>query len=447
MRRREERKHGLASWTGVAIFVVAILLSVFLGEKLKLNQGILALAFAFCIAMAGGISPSDMIAKCFPSSTMYLLLIVTLFYGFLNESGLTKSLSTRVVWVFRRHPAFIPPATYITAFVLSAMGGGGEGTALVLSPLFFKFALTMGYDPILAIIACACGACSAAFLFWVGSGAFMIGIVEQFLGHEVAFSAVEGSTVVSIISGIVLFLIFYVATKGHRVSVSSNIEKPAPLTIHQKKSLAILLCVLFCILVLPLLNSIFPNSTLAKAIAFLNIRVVMTFGVILCVILRCGDEKTILRGAVPWGLIVMLCGMMTLISLMSEVGIITFIESLVSGTFDSRVMILILFAATCALGAVTGGVTVTIVISQLIPALVASTGLSASLLMCVALCGTNAMFISPYSMGGAMALSGCPDEIKSTVVRKQYVAMVIHAVLTLALTVSGLPSVFTQLFS
>ena len=56
------------------------------------------------------------------------------------------------------------------------------------------------------------------------------------------------------------------------------------------------------------------------------------------------------------------------------------------------------------------------------------------------------MFISPYSMGGAMALSGCPEEIKSTVVRKQYVAMVIHAVIMLALTISGLPSVVTQLF-
>ena len=437
----------LANWGGVAVFVAATLLAVFLGEKLKINQGILALAFAFFIAMAGGgISPADTIAKCFPSSTMYLLLIVTLFYGFLNESGLTKSLSTHVVWLFRRRPAFIPPATYATAFILSAMGGGGEGTALILSPLFFKFALTMGYDPILAVIACACGACSAAFLFWVGSGAFMIGIVEEFLGHEVAFAAVEGSTIISIMAGILLFLIFYIATRGHRVRIPADIEKPAPLTLQQKKSLGILLGVLFCILVLPLANSLLHSPLLSRAISLLNIRVVMTLGVICCVILRCGDEKTILRKSVPWGLIVMLCGMMTLISLMSHVGTITFIESLLSGTSNIWATVLVLFACTCALGAVTGGVTVTIIICQLIPALVVSTGLSAPLLMCIALCGTNSMFISPYSMGGAMALSGCPEEIKSTVVRKQYVAMVIHAVIMLALTISGLPSVVTQLF-
>lgn len=436
----------LESWTGVIVFAVAIVLSIVLGEKLKINQGVFALSFAFIIGGVCGVAPANLIVKCFPVSVLYLLMITTFFYGFMNENGLIKALSNRLVWAFRNRPAWIPPMTFVTAFLVSAMGAGGEGAIMVLSPLFFALALNMGYNPILAVVACACGACSAGFLFWVGGGAFQIGMIEQFTDHTTAFASMEGNALVAVVAGIVLFVIFYLFTKGYKVKKPDMLEKPAPLTDKQKTSLWIVIAAIVCVVGAPLLNMIFPCAFLGKLANFLNIRTVATLGTLACLLTRCADERTVVTKRIPWSLLIMLCGVMTLISLMSEVGTVGFIISLVTGSINHTLALVLLFVICCALGAVTGGLTVIALCAQLVPALAAASGLPAAVLMTTCLAGTNAMFISPYSMGGAMALSGCPDDLRSKVIRQQYLAMVLHAVISLLLVITGAANFFTGLF-
>ena len=87
----------MASWTGVIIFAIAIILSIVLGEKLKINQGILAFGFSFIICiLLGGMPAANVITKSFPSGLVFLLLITTFFYGFASSNGLIKNLADHV---------------------------------------------------------------------------------------------------------------------------------------------------------------------------------------------------------------------------------------------------------------------------------------------------------------------------------------------------------------
>ncbi|MGI6326613.1 MAG: SLC13 family permease [Saccharofermentanales bacterium] len=436
----------LGNWTGVVVFAVAIVLSIVLGEKLKINQGIFALSFALVIGGICGIAPTAVISKCFPTSVLYLLLITTFFYGFMNENGLIKALSNWLIWTFRKKPAWIPFIMFASAFLVSALGAGGEGSIMVLSPLFFALALDTGIDPILAVISCACGACSAGFLFWVGGGAFMIGIIEQFTDYTTAFATMEGSALTAIISGIILLVIFYLFTKGYKAKKTEMLEKPEPMTGKQKTSLWIVIVAIICVVGFPLLNIMFHSILLQKLAQFFNIRTVATFGTLACLLTRCADEKAVISRRIPWNLLIMLCGVMTLISLMGETGTVEFIISLVSGSIAPKLAIILLFIFCMVLGAVTSGLTVIALCAQLVPVLAAATALPTALLMTACLVGTNAMFISPYSVGGAMALSGCPDELRNLVIRKQYLAVAIHAVISFILVVTGASDLFTNLF-
>ncbi len=437
----------MASWGGVIVYVVAIVLAIFLGEKLKSNQGIFALVFAFIIGSGvAGIAPANVIAQCFPTATLFLLMIVTFFYGFLGENGLIQALSQRIIYAFRNRPAIIPIVLMFTSMLMSALGAGGEGAVLAMSPLFFFLAVEMGFSPVLAVIAAYAGV-STSYLFWVGSGAFQISMLEQFVGYEVSYASMMTCAVISIITILITFAIFYITGKGYKVTkTAENIQKPEPMNQKQRTSLVILIVAIFCLAILPLINIIFPAAWLSKVCNFLNIRVVMTLGVLACVLFRVGDERKVVTTKIPWNLIIMLSGMMTLITLASKTGTIDFLTTMLSGDMSPIVATLIMFILPCALGAFTGGLTVIIIVAQVVPALAASSGLSVAALMAVGLVGTTAMSMSPYSTGGAMAISGCPDDLRSATIKKQYLGMFIHAIVMLILCLANVPQLIVNWF-
>lgn len=433
----------MASWTGVIIFVIAIVLSIVLGEVLKINQGILAFGFSFVICILfGGMSAANVITKSFPSSMVFLLMITTFFYGFASSNGLIKGLSDRIMYAFRKKPAAIPFVMVFVAMLMTALGAGGEGTVLVLSPLFFSLAISMGFDPILAVIASGCGGVATSFLYWVGSGAFQIGMLEPMVGQDVAFAAMQSDAICSIIVTVILFTLYYIFCKGYKVKAPEHMEKPAPLDSKQKLSLAYILIAIFCLVVIPLITTIIPNvAVLNKIKSFLDIRTVMTLGVIACILTKVGNERDVVVKKIPWNLIIMLAGMMTLIGSMSQVGTIDFVKEQLSVGMSPMVAILIVFVFCCLLGAVTGGLTVILLLGAIAPALATASGLPLVTIMSVGLVGTNAMSISPYSTGGAMAISGCPDELRSSVIKKQYLVMFLYAVISFVVCLVGLPGV------
>ena len=429
----------LASWTGVIIYVIAIVLAIVLGEVLKINQGILAFAFTFIIAiLLGGQSASPIITQNFPGGMVFLLMITTFFYGFASSNGLIKNLSDRILYAFRKAPAAIPFVMVVIAMLMSALGASGEGTVMVVSPLFFAIAINMGFDPILAIIASGCGGVATSFFYWVGSGAFQIGMLEPMVGYDVSFAAMQTNAIMNVIVTLITFVIYYLITKGFKIKAPDNLRKPEPMTRDQKLSFTFILIAIFCLVVIPLINMIIPGIIfLTKLQNFLDIRTVMTLGVIACILAKVGNAMEVVTKKIPWNLIIMLAGMMTLIGSMSQVGTIDFLTAQFENDLHPTLAVLIMFVFPCLLGAVTGGLTVIMLVGAVAPAIAAASGLPLVVIVAVGLLGTNGMSISPYSTGGAMAISGCPDELRSKVIKRQYTVMFVYAIIALLLSLAG----------
>ena len=69
------------------VLVASIALAVVLGYKTKINTGFFCIAFAYLIGcFALGMKTKELIA-CWPTSTMFVILSVSLFYNFAAING------------------------------------------------------------------------------------------------------------------------------------------------------------------------------------------------------------------------------------------------------------------------------------------------------------------------------------------------------------------------
>ena len=78
------------------LIIAAIALAVVLGYKTKINTGFFCIAFAYIIGcFMLGMKTKDLIAE-WPTSTMFVILAVSLFYNFAAGNGtLEKNLTVK----------------------------------------------------------------------------------------------------------------------------------------------------------------------------------------------------------------------------------------------------------------------------------------------------------------------------------------------------------------
>lgn len=106
------------------LIIAAIALAVVLGYKTKINTGFFCIAFAYIIGcFMLGMKTKDLIAE-WPTSTMFVILAVSLFYNFAAVNGTLEKMSSSLLYACRRFPGMLPYALFLVAVVLSVMGAG-----------------------------------------------------------------------------------------------------------------------------------------------------------------------------------------------------------------------------------------------------------------------------------------------------------------------------------
>ena len=105
-----------------AVIVASIAIAVILGYKTKINTGLFCFAFAYIIGcFALGLKPKELIAF-WPTSTMFVILSVSLFYNFAAINGTLEKLSSYLLYACRKFPGMLPFALFFVAVILSVMG-------------------------------------------------------------------------------------------------------------------------------------------------------------------------------------------------------------------------------------------------------------------------------------------------------------------------------------
>ena len=136
--------------------IIAIVISILVGWKFKLNTGILAMGFAFVIGICVmGLKASAIIAF-WPTTIVFYLLSISLFFNYATENGTMEVLGQKLLYAMGGNAKLVPFAIAAVSAIVGGLGAGASTPAIV-GPFAFVMAATAGVNPVLTAIAITFG--------------------------------------------------------------------------------------------------------------------------------------------------------------------------------------------------------------------------------------------------------------------------------------------------
>jgi Na+/H+ antiporter NhaD/arsenite permease-like protein len=289
----------------VVAFAVAIIVSCIS----EINVGVLAIAFAFVIGVFFGEMRVADVAAGFPTPLFLILIGVTLLFSLASVNGTLDKLARRSVKLARGNVGMIPVLFFFLSAGLAAIGAGNIATTAMLAPVAMAVAGNMGISGFLMTVAICCGANAGALSPFAPTGVIANGLLARmgitgqewptFFNNFIA-EAFVGLTGYLVFGGYRLF--------SHTASPTSILKDEALLahegafTWNQKLTMGIIGLLLLCV-------------------CFLGIDVGMgaIIGAAVLTICRASNEEAAIK-AMPWNVIVMVCGVTVLISILEKKG-------------------------------------------------------------------------------------------------------------------------------
>lgn len=138
--------------TNTILFFSGILAALILGSRLKINIGLVALAFAFVLGTtAGGLSANGVVAL-FPVTLFFNFFLATFLFGFAGKNGTLKLLAAHLLYACRGVGWMMGLLFFAVTVIVAAMGAGGSAP-FFLSPICFGLAMQAGIASILVPLA------------------------------------------------------------------------------------------------------------------------------------------------------------------------------------------------------------------------------------------------------------------------------------------------------
>ncbi|EPG38814.1 SLC13 family permease [Acinetobacter baumannii] len=398
-----------------ALMLIALAVSIGLGYKTKINIGFFTIAFAYLIGCFGmGLKPSEVI-ELWPVKIFFIILSVTLFYNFALANGALEKLASHLLYKCRKFPQFLPLAIFFAATIIAGLGAGFYTVLAFMAPITLLLCKKTNMNMIIGGMAANYGALAGANFMTSQSGIIFRSLMENTgISSQTAFSYSGGIFILTLIIPIAVLGIY---TLWNRKSNSIVIEdqKPEPFDKKQKQSIFLIVLMMSIVLVFPILHLVFPD---VKTISFLNSKIDIAFLAItfslISLLMKLADEKKVIA-LVPWGTLIMICGVGMLIALGVKLGIITTLSEWLANNVPVWVIpvLLCLISAIMSVFSSTLGV-VAPTLFPIVPALALTSGLNPLVLFICIVVGAQSTAISPFSSGGSLIMASAPADIDKT---------------------------------
>lgn len=393
-----------------AIVILAIILAIALGYKTKINTGFFGIVFAYIIGtFVLQLKPAEVI-KMWPISIFFVILAISLFYNFAMANGTLEKLSQHMLYRTRNFPRLLPIAIFIAATIIAALGAGFFAVMAFFAPITVILCRKTGLSPLIGALAVNYGAlCGNNFMVSPG-GVVFIGLMSKAGYESTAYMNEVGVFLASFIIPLIVLGIMILLNKSeHNGSVEIN--EPEEFDQKQKTTLTLIFLMIIVVLLFPLLHMALPKVALLtylnKSIDVGLIAIVFT---VIGLFLKIGSEKDIIKN-VPWGTIIMICGVGMLISVAIKAGTVQMIASFVSSAIPAPLVpiVMSIIGGFMSFFSSTMGV-VTPALFPLVPGLESASGIDSVVLFSAIVIGAQATAISPFSSGGSLMLSAVGDE-------------------------------------
>ena len=282
--------------------LVALLLAIALSFSARVNVGVAALALAFALGLFVPGLRAEAVAGAFPSSLFLTLLGVTLLFAATEANGTLARVAGRAVRLARGDARVVPWLLFAVAFGVSAVGPGAVPSVALVAPLAAAVATQMHFSPFLGALFVANGA-NAGNL----SPLSAVGIIANSRMAEAGLGGHEGKVfAANALAHLLVTAVAYAVWRWRRPAsteaAGAAAPPPEPLEARQWLSFAVIAAWGLGVVILRL-----PVGLSALA------------AVVVLLACRAADESATLR-VVPWGAVLMVSGMSTLVSLVEKTG-------------------------------------------------------------------------------------------------------------------------------
>jgi di/tricarboxylate transporter len=396
------------------IVVAAIVISIALGYKTKVNTGFFAIAFAYLIGCFVLDIKAPDVVKMWPISIFFVIFSVSLFYNFALVNGTLEKLAGHLMFGCRKFPHLLPFAVFLAATLIAGMGAGFYTVLAFMAPITLLLCEKTSMSKMVGAMAVNYGALAGANFMASQSGLIFRGLMQGAgISADAAFVHSIGIFVSTMVIPFLVLgvLVFFSSSKKDMIDNISFSERPEPFTKNQKTTLVLIVMMMGLVLAAPLLHLAFPgNGTITFVNSKMDIGLVAGVFSVIALLMKLGDEKKVVA-MVPWATLIMICGVGMLISVAIKAGTIQLLASWIGTSLPNYAVPLAMcvVAAIMSLFSSTLGV-VTPALFPLVPALAASSGFDPMLLFVVIVVGAQASAISPFSSGGSLVLGSCATE-------------------------------------
>jgi di/tricarboxylate transporter len=394
------------AWISLSALLAAIVLSC----TTRLNIGLVAIVFAWIIAVylaphwGGKLSVKDVVAG-FPGDLFLTLTGVTFLFSLAQVNGTLERVAQRAVGWCKGNRGLVPVMFFALTAGISCLGAGNIGAAALMGPLAMAAAARAGISAFLMTIMVAHGALAGAL-----SPVAPTGVVANKLLNAMAipgagltsFVALFLANVAVAFPGYLLlggWRLFRRGAPEPRASVHAEGQDQPPFARALERGHVVTLVV-----ILALIAVIVAGNTIGFSV---DVGMGAFAAGLLLVLLRVADEAAAVR-AMPWGVLLLVCGVTVLTQLVSRTGGMDLFTTLLAQVSTRE-------SAPGAMAFVTGMVsvyssTVGVVLPTFlptVPGLVAKLGggdptaISLSILV-----GGHLVDVSPLSTIGALCIAG-----------------------------------------
>jgi di/tricarboxylate transporter len=286
-----------------AVTLGALALAIVLSCTSRLNVGLLAIALAWVIGVYVGDLPLRDVTAGFPVDLFLTLSGVTLLFAQAHVNGTLDIVAHNAMRLCRGRVGLVPVMYFVLGAALASAGPGNIATTGLLAPMAMATALKMRISPFLMAIMVGNGCNSGSLSPLAPTGIIVTGLMERIglpglqletWAYNLLAHAIVG------FSGYLLFGGFKLLTRTDRVEAEAE-----PVRALDRNQIATIGMIAVLIL-----GVIFGGFNIGMA-AFA--------GAVLLSLLRAADDGEAIK-RMPWGTILMVCGVTVLISLLQATG-------------------------------------------------------------------------------------------------------------------------------
>jgi di/tricarboxylate transporter len=375
------------------VTLVALAVAIVVSCVSRLNVGLLAMALAWVIGVYVGGLPLRDVTAGFPIDLFLTLSGVTLLFAQAHVNGTLDIVAHNAMRLCRGRVGLVPIMYFALGAALASAGPGNIATTGLLAPMAMATALKMRISPFLMAIMVGNGCNSGSLSPLAPTGIIVSGLMQRIGLPGFELQTWVYNLLAHAIVGFAGYFIFgglQLLTRSDRVEVEA--EPARTLDRHQIATLGMIAVLI--------LGVIFGGFNIGMA-AFA--------GAVLLSLLRAADDGEAIK-RMPWGTILMVCGVTVLIGLLQTTGGMEIFSNLLSSIATPATVIpeLSVIIGVVSAYSSTSGVVLPAFLPT-VPGLVANLGLDNALGIASTMnVAGHLVDVSPLSTIGALCIASVP---------------------------------------